>query len=60
MKSLITIQQMDDKTVPAKSVSFWKKISWLVLIYGGSVLALLVVASAFHILMFAAGMKTHG
>ncbi|KAB7898803.1 DUF2474 domain-containing protein [Rouxiella silvae] len=51
---------MDDKTVPAKNVSFWKKISWLVIIYGGSVLALFVVASAFHILMFAAGMRTHG
>lgn len=59
MKSLINIQQMDDSTVPAKSVPFWKKVSWLALIWGGSVFALFIVACAFHILMFAAGMRTH-
>lgn len=59
MKSLINIQQMDDKTVPAKSVPLWKKIGWMGLIWGGSVFALFIVASAFHILMFAAGMRTH-
>ncbi|XFP16759.1 DUF2474 domain-containing protein (plasmid) [Klebsiella pneumoniae] len=31
----------------------------LLLIYGGSVLALFAVASAFRLLMAAAGMKTH-
>ncbi|WP_414058463.1 DUF2474 domain-containing protein [Rouxiella chamberiensis] len=53
------IQKMDDNTVPAANVPFWKKVSWLVLIYGGSVLALFVVATAFHVLMFAAGMRSH-
>ena len=53
------IQKMDDNIVPAANVPFWKKVSWLVLIYGGSVLALFLVATAFHVLMFAAGMRTH-
>ncbi|CAJ0990898.1 hypothetical protein NVIRPANT_00108 [Pantoea sp. Nvir] len=39
--------------------TLWKRILWLVLIYGASVLALGVVASLLRIMMTAAGMKIH-
>ncbi|HAF1690111.1 TPA: DUF2474 domain-containing protein [Salmonella enterica] len=39
--------------------SVWKRLAWLVIIYGASVLALGVVASLFRMLMSAAGMHTH-
>jgi len=53
------IKKMDMKTTPSAREPFWKKLSWLAIIYGGSVLALLVVAVFFHVLMFAAGMRSH-
>lgn len=37
----------------------WKRLMWLVIIYGASVLALGVVASLFRMMMTAAGMRTH-
>lgn len=37
----------------------WKRILWLVVIYGASVLALGVVASLFRMMMTAAGMRSH-
>jgi len=37
----------------------WKRMLWLVAIYGGSVLALGLVATLFRLMMTAAGMKSH-
>lgn len=37
----------------------WKRVMWLVIIYGASVLALGVVASLFRMMMTAAGMRSH-
>ncbi|MFA1238501.1 DUF2474 domain-containing protein [Serratia odorifera] len=38
---------------------WWKRLSWLVIIWSASVLGLFVVASLFRLLMGAAGMKSH-
>lgn len=38
---------------------WWKRVLWLVIIYGASVLALGVVASLFRMMMTAAGMRSH-
>ncbi|WNN46262.1 MULTISPECIES: DUF2474 domain-containing protein [Winslowiella] len=38
---------------------WWKRVLWLVVIYGGSVLALGLVATLFRLMMTAAGMKSH-
>ncbi|XOV52448.1 DUF2474 domain-containing protein [Pantoea sp. App145] len=38
---------------------FWKRMMWLVIIYGASVLALGVVATLFRMMMTAAGMRSH-
>lgn len=54
-----TQQKWSRDTVSITNAPFWKKILWMLLIYGGSVLALFAVASAFRLLMAAAGMKTH-
>lgn len=51
------IREMDDNTVIRQP--WWKRIGWLAMIWLGSVLALFVVATAFRMLMMAAGMKTH-
>ncbi|UQY46128.1 DUF2474 domain-containing protein [Mixta hanseatica] len=37
----------------------WRRLLWMVIIWGGSVLALFVVASLFRVLMSAAGLRTH-
>lgn len=37
----------------------WKRLFWLIVIYGASVLALGVVASLFRMMMTAAGMRSH-
>ena len=37
----------------------WKRLLWLVIIWGGSVLALAAVSMLFRILMTAAGFKSH-
>ncbi|WP_342320708.1 DUF2474 domain-containing protein [Kosakonia sp. BYX6] len=37
----------------------WKRLMWLVLIWGGSVLALAAVSMVFRFLMTAAGFKSH-
>jgi len=37
----------------------WKRILWLVVIYGASVLPLGVVATLFRMMMTAAGMRSH-
>lgn len=37
----------------------WKRMFWLVIIYGASVLALGIVATIFRMMMTAAGMKSH-
>ncbi len=40
-------------------VNWWKRVLWLVVIYGASILALGVVATLFRVMMTAAGMKSH-
>ncbi|WP_312242807.1 DUF2474 domain-containing protein [Pantoea sp.] len=37
----------------------WKRLFWLIVIYGASVLALGVVATLFRMMMTAAGMRSH-
>ncbi|MDF7760532.1 DUF2474 domain-containing protein [Kosakonia cowanii] len=37
----------------------WKRLMWLVVIWGGSVLALTAVSMVFRLLMSAAGFKSH-
>ena len=37
----------------------WKRLMWLVVIWGGSVLALAAVSMVFRLLMSAAGVKSH-
>jgi hypothetical protein len=37
----------------------WKRLTWLVVIWGGSVLALAAVSMVFRLLMSAAGFKSH-
>ncbi|APZ06559.1 MULTISPECIES: DUF2474 domain-containing protein [Kosakonia] len=37
----------------------WKRLMWLVVIWGGSVLALAAVSMVFRLLMSAAGFKSH-
>lgn len=37
----------------------WKRLMWLVIIWGGSVLALAAVRMFFRMLMAAAGFKSH-
>ena len=37
----------------------WKRLLWLVVIWGASVLALGVVSMGFRLLMSAAGFKSH-
>lgn len=37
----------------------WKRLMWLVIIWGASVLALGVVSMGFRLLMSAAGFKSH-
>ncbi|MDT3412228.1 DUF2474 domain-containing protein [Kosakonia cowanii] len=37
----------------------WKRLMWLVVIWGGSVLALAAVSIVFRLLMSAAGFKSH-
>lgn len=39
--------------------SVWKKLLWLAIIWGGSVLALAAVSMLFRVLMTAAGFKSH-
>ncbi|HDU6292691.1 TPA: DUF2474 domain-containing protein [Klebsiella aerogenes] len=48
-----------DKTLTTHHRPFWRKVMWLVIIWGASVLALGVVATFFKLLMTAAGMRTH-
>ncbi|WP_420912818.1 DUF2474 domain-containing protein [Chimaeribacter coloradensis] len=50
------IERMTEKSPPQP---LWRRVMWLVLIWGGSVLALFVVASLFRLLMTAAGMRSH-
>jgi len=37
----------------------WKRLMWLVIIWGGSVLALAAVGMVFRVLMTAAGFKSY-
>lgn len=39
--------------------SLWKRLMWLVIFWGGSVLALAAVGMFFRLLMTAAGFKAH-
>ena len=39
--------------------SVWKRLMWLAIIWGGSVLALACVRMLFKMLMAAAGFKSH-
>ncbi|WP_301212278.1 DUF2474 domain-containing protein [Yersinia sp. 22-579] len=43
---------------PVKS-PWWKRVGWMLLIWCGSVLALLAVSMLFRMMMTAAGMKSH-
>ncbi|NTX83279.1 DUF2474 domain-containing protein [Citrobacter youngae] len=38
--------------------SIWKRLMWLIILWGGSVLALATVGSFFRLLMTAAGFKS--
>lgn len=38
--------------------SIWKRLMWLIILWGGSVLALAAVGSFFRLLMTAAGFKS--
>lgn len=49
----------DMKNHNAISSPWWKRVLWLVIIYGASVLALGVVATLFRMMMTAAGMRSH-
>lgn len=51
------IRKMDDNNIT--KAPFLKRFGWMAVIWGGSVLALFVVATVFHLLMFAAGMREH-
>lgn len=44
---------------PAQGKPLWQRIGWLLIIWTGSVLALLVVAMLLRMFMTAAGMKSH-
>lgn len=44
---------------PQAKAPFWKRVMWLVIIYGASVLALGGVATLFRMMMTAAGMRSH-
>lgn len=37
----------------------WKRVMWMIIIWGASVLALAAVGMFFRLLMTAAGMKAH-
>ncbi len=37
----------------------WKRLMWMVIIWGGSVLALALVGMFFRVLMTTAGFKSH-
>ncbi|MEL2243421.1 DUF2474 domain-containing protein [Leclercia adecarboxylata] len=37
----------------------WKRLMWMVIIWGGSVLTLALVGMFFRVLMTAAGFKSH-
>ena len=50
------IARMTEKSAPQP---LWRRVLWMVIIWGGSVLALFVVASLFRLLMNAAGMRSH-
>ena len=39
--------------------SVWKRLFWLAVIWGGSVMALALVGMFFRLLMTAAGFKSH-
>ena len=39
--------------------SVWKRLMWLVILWGGSVLALAAVGRFFRLIMTAAGFKSH-
>ena len=51
------IQKMDDKVIT--KAPFWKRVGWMAIIWGGSVVGLFVVATVFHVLMYMAGMREH-
>lgn len=55
MKSPSTSQPLE----PEKKSSWWKRVGWMLLIWCGSVLALLAVSMLFRMMMTAAGMKSH-
>ncbi|QHM70829.1 hypothetical protein C7M51_01109 [Mixta intestinalis] len=50
------MQRMTEKSVKQP---LWRRLLWMAIIWGGSVLALFVVASLFRMLMTAAGLKVH-
>ncbi|QYN00755.1 DUF2474 domain-containing protein [Pseudomonas protegens] len=50
--SLQEIEQAEKKPL-------WQRLGWLVMIWGGSVLTLFVVASLMRMFMNAAGLTTH-
>jgi hypothetical protein len=50
------LQRMTEKSAKQP---LWRRLMWMAIIWGGSVLALFVVASLFRLLMSAAGLKVH-
>lgn len=49
------MEKMHTQHVPP----LWKRLLWLVAIYGASILTLGLVATLFRLMMTAAGMKSH-
>ncbi|MEL6078774.1 DUF2474 domain-containing protein [Stenotrophomonas maltophilia] len=43
----------------AEQQPLWRRLGWLAMIWGGSVLALFVVASLMRMFLSAAGLTTH-
>lgn len=48
-----------DQQDPARSKPLWQRLSWLLAIWAGSVLALFIFASLMRLFMSAAGLTTH-
>lgn len=55
---MTAIKKMDGQTTPPPQ-PLWKKLLWMIAIWGASVSALFIVASLFRLLMVSAGLKSH-
>lgn len=55
--NMTLIKKLDSQT--ASRQPLWKRLGWMAIIWGASVLGLFIVASVFKLLMYSAGMRTH-